>query len=433
MKTIIHLFQAIGKCFLYHLSLCIPRKKRLVVFGAWEGNGYRDNPKYLLLYLLEHTDMQCVWIGKTFLQTQLPQHPNLSFARHGSLKAFWVGLRAKVWVHCNSLADIATQPIYGGAMLLNLWHGIPIKWMGVKTPAYKLAPKSKKIGIYANFRKTVYRLLTPPFSYAVKEWTTASSPDMVDILAASYPLMFPKARILSCGTPRNDFLIQNASNDSLRQSLKRKYASLCGFSEEKRIILYLPTWRMKSNDIFSFATLADTHRQKLIALLHQENAVLLEKHHYMTFKKGLVSETSLQDPSLLILSPTQQTQIDPQELYLIADVLITDYSSAYLDYALLGKPCLHFIYDYETYRQQDSGLVYDLPTVAAGPCLKTAAEVIDVLSKILSGAPQPSFTGWKRLTQFEKGTCCETLLKLIAPKARSGAMLRGGEWHVASG
>lgn len=413
MKKIIILFKLILKRILFGVAHCFPRSKNLIVFGAWEGNGFRDNPKYFLLYLLKYSNFNCVWVGKEFVREQLPQLPRLSFAGYGSFKALWVGLRAKYWVHCNSLTDITRQPIHGGATLINLWHGIPIKWMGVKTPAYNLRVCSGPIGAYASFKKWLCDLLTPHSSYVITEWTTASSQEMVEILSASYPSMFPKDRILPCGTPRNDFLIQQVSNTQLRYALKRKYASLCGFSEEKRIILYLPTWRMNSNSVVSFSTFSPEEQQSVSQLLCQANAVLIEKHHYMTFKKGLISEKTYRDSSLVILSPAQQTQIDPQELYLIADVLITDYSSAYLDFALLEKPCIHFIYDYDTYVQQDSGLVYDLPTVAAGPCVKTPEEVIEALSKILFESRAESFQGWQRLLQFEKGKCCETLLDFL--------------------
>jgi CDP-glycerol glycerophosphotransferase len=70
---------------------------------------------------------------------------------------------------------------------------------------------------------------------------------------------------------------------------------------------------------------------------------------------------------------------DIADLYLVADVLITDYSSSMFDFAGTGKPILLFTYDLERYRDEVHGFYFDLEAQAPGPLLRTSAEVVAAL------------------------------------------------------
>jgi CDP-glycerol glycerophosphotransferase len=73
---------------------------------------------------------------------------------------------------------------------------------------------------------------------------------------------------------------------------------------------------------------------------------------------------------------------DIADLYLISDVLVTDYSSAMFDFAVTGRPMLFFTYDLENYRDQLRGFYFDFEAQAPGPLLRSTAEVIDALRDI---------------------------------------------------
>jgi CDP-glycerol glycerophosphotransferase len=70
------------------------------------------------------------------------------------------------------------------------------------------------------------------------------------------------------------------------------------------------------------------------------------------------------------------------DLYLISDVLITDYSSAMFDFAVTGRPLLFFTYDLERYRDQLRGFYFDFEAEAPGPLLRATADVIDALQDL---------------------------------------------------
>ena len=69
------------------LSCVVPRDGRLCVAGSWMGEMYGDNPRYFVEYLLGHSDLRVVWVGKEHVRDKLPKYPHLKFARLGSLRA----------------------------------------------------------------------------------------------------------------------------------------------------------------------------------------------------------------------------------------------------------------------------------------------------------------------------------------------------------
>jgi CDP-glycerol glycerophosphotransferase len=73
---------------------------------------------------------------------------------------------------------------------------------------------------------------------------------------------------------------------------------------------------------------------------------------------------------------------DIADLLLIADVLVTDYSSAMFDFAVTGRPMLFFTYDLERYRDRLRGFYFDFEAEAPGPLLRTSGEVIDALRSL---------------------------------------------------
>ena len=73
---------------------------------------------------------------------------------------------------------------------------------------------------------------------------------------------------------------------------------------------------------------------------------------------------------------------DVRDLYLAADMLITDYSSTMFDFAVTGKPLLFFTYDLAHYRDTLRGFYFDFHLSAPGPLLHTNAQVFDALADL---------------------------------------------------
>lgn len=72
-------------------------------------------------------------------------------------------------------------------------------------------------------------------------------------------------------------------------------------------------------------------------------------------------------------------------MLMFTDIVISDYSGAFLDFILLDRPVIHFVYDYKYYKDVDSGLYYDIEDFGAGAITSTLEELIKELQQLLSG------------------------------------------------
>lgn len=398
----ISILELIGLLLLRGIAYIWPRRTKSVVIGCYGGELYIDNPKYLLQYLLKNTKLRITWIGKDYVRDQLPQNDRLSFATKGSLVAFWRLLNAKTWICCQAInVDLTTLPILGRAKCIDLWHGIPIKYIGMQTP------NLRKSGLKATLMGNLYQKATQN----LKSWLVVANSRMIDLLCVGVPSRYGKERILPVGTPRNDFLINSSHDEDLKVMLRRKYSALLGFDVKKKMVLYLPTWRMRGDCIFAFynQTLEIQHAWK--EMLDERGAVLIEKHHWGTYLRY----PTLKDSVCSIAIPAEkQRLVDVQELLLIADVLISDYSGAYIDFALLKRPVIHFAHDLEEYSNEDSGLAYNLKDVAAGPIVY---DLLDLKDKVDHALKNPEFIPAKdfgQLVEYETGCAASHIARFIS-------------------
>ena len=176
----------------------------------------------------------------------------------------------------------------------------------------------------------------------------------------------PPEIILVLGYPRNDIFF----NDNPKFSKKiRKKINVP--DDIKRIILYAPTFR--DYDLTARFPLSEGDLIELNKMLKSRNSILLMKAHKAEKKIEFKNFSNIKDI---------KKDSDIQELLFISDVLITDYSSVYVDYLLLDRPIIFFTYDYEFYEKENRGLQYDLKTIAPGPLIYSGKELIKSIRNI---------------------------------------------------
>jgi CDP-glycerol glycerophosphotransferase len=176
--------------------------------------------------------------------------------------------------------------------------------------------------------------------------------------------------MLETGYPRNDILMTD-DNPVIIQDIKEKL----GLPKDKKVILYAPTWRDDEYykvGQYKFSMRLDLKRLK--EKFGDEYIILLRMHYVVASKmdltglEGFAYDVSKYD--------------DVSELYLASDMLITDYSSVFFDYANLRRPVLFFTYDIEKYREQLRGFYIDMETELPGPLLMTNDAVVDAIENI---------------------------------------------------
>ena len=231
-----------------------------------------------------------------------------------------------------------------GATYLQTWHGTPLKRIGhdIRIPQHILR----------------YEVSSREDS---QRWDYLLAPN-----AFSVPILqevFPGVEVLETGYPRNDVLL-SADAEEIRRATREQL----GLSADEVAVLYAPTFR--DHDL-SVRFGLDPHKLEPIL---PAGVVVLARSHVMTPPGD--SGTGWAGWRDVTAWP------DIADLYLAADVLITDYSSAMFDFAVTRKPMLFYTYDLEHYRDEARGFYFDFEAAAPGPLLRTPEEVARAIAEV---------------------------------------------------
>ena len=154
------------------------------------------------------------------------------------------------------------------------------------------------------------------------------------------------------GYPRDDVLLTGDAA-AIRDRL--------GISSGVTVLLYAPTWRDDRPDHVDHLDVA-----RFADLLGDEYVTLIRGH-----SRTLLPGEDVRAPNVLDVTGYP----DVSELFLVADALITDYSSVMFDFTVTGKPVYFFTPDLDHYREKLRGFYFDLIPVAPGPVVTTVAEL----------------------------------------------------------
>ena len=190
-----------------------------------------------------------------------------------------------------------------------------------------------------------------------------TSKNIIDYYAEAFQM--PKNKIKALGLPRMDYYFENHDLDKLKADFCKKYNVL----PDKKIILYAPTFRdeEKYNNVFNYLDLDEFNRQ-----LGEDYVLALRLHPKIKnfYRDDISSEGKYVDVSNFE---------SEQELMMISDILITDYSSIMIEYSALDKPTVFFTYDLDEYLANERGFYYDFKTTVPGPIVYTSEELVDVI------------------------------------------------------
>jgi CDP-glycerol glycerophosphotransferase len=165
--------------------------------------------------------------------------------------------------------------------------------------------------------------------------------------------------MLETGYPRNDVLLDDAGE--LGPRTRRRL----GVEDHQRVVLYAPTWREYVGVRDSKPLYLDAER--LTAEL-PDTVVLIRGHYNSTGQREVFTDHPR------ILDVTRYPDI--ADLYLAADVLVTDYSSVMFDFTLTDKPVVLLVPDFEQYRDVERGFYFDIESTAPGPLVDSTDAVL---------------------------------------------------------
>lgn len=374
----------IAKEFTYkHRYLKQPMLDNTVLLESFFGKSYSDSPKYIFEKLNEMYPgkYEYVWIldKKTELPYPAKQIKRFSFAYY------------KYMARSKYIVFNSRQPKWfvkrKNNVFLETWHGTPLKKLVFDMEEVVSASPMYKKTFYIQSRSWDYLVAANKFSEEVFKRAFVYDKPM-----------------LKYGYPRNDIL--HADNrDSIAASIKKKV----GIPKDKKVILYAPTWRddeYYESGKYKFDLKLDLRMMQ--KKLSDEYVVILRTHYFIadnldvTGLEGFVYNLSKYD--------------DIAELYLISDILITDYSSVFFDYANLKRPMLFFTYDLDKYRDVLRGFYIDMEKELPGPLLFTTEEIIDSIENINTvNAKYASIYNefYDRFCGWEDGHASENCIKAV--------------------
>jgi len=321
----------------------------LVVLQSYNGRQYSCNPRAVSEHLARHRpDLELCWVtGDGRIRAPEPARTVLAGTR-----AHHEALASATYLISNwAMPDwLVKRP---GQIYVQTWHGSPLKRIGFTIEAPSSMPSRRRMEALAR-------------DAASWDFLVSQSPFTTPILREAFRY---DGHVAEIGYPRTDVL--HGPSAARRAALAR---ARLGISADQRVILYAPTWRdqlSRKRDELGFEMLLDLDAVR--AALGPDHVLLVRAHYLVNRRSPITADGFVRDVS---------AYPDVNELFLAADVLVTDYSSAMFDYAGLGRPILLFAPDLDQYRDSIRGMSFPIEEHAPGPILHDNDEAIDALLDI---------------------------------------------------
>ncbi len=317
----------------------LPLRRGSVVFESHMGGSYSDSPKYIYEALRRSKHRGKVYWSHAATAGGFPKDATL--VKRNSWAYLRALARAEFWIDNQGFPQWIGKR--RGTTYIQTWHGTALKRMGMNTPHVR--------AMLAADRKKLVRAVGR-FDY----FLVRSEYD-IRTLVEAFEL---RAEPLRVGYPRNDLLLA-ADRDERAAQLRERLDLPAG----RKVLLYAPTFRNTTGAFSPGFDLAEFARR------FGPDVLLLVRAHYLnTVQVPREAGDAIRDVS---------TYPDVTELMLVADGLLTDYSSVMFDYALLDRPLLFFAPDAKTYGR-DRGTYFDLAQRAPGPFTTSQDELFTAIA-----------------------------------------------------
>ena len=333
----------------YRIFYALPYSvdKNLILFESYCGRQYACSPRAIYEELQRRKEGKKYRIVWAFEEPEryrgMLEAGNVRLVKYHSREHMRCYASAGYWIiNFRTPAGVRKKK---GQVCVQTWHGTPLKKIGCDRINRQDIPAADRRthGYYRKEGRQLDYLVSPSSFYTEK-------------LGSALGMKRMEGRILEVGYPRNDCLFSFTQQDvaAIKEEL--------GIPKDKKVVLYAPTWRDNQHE----AGVGYTYSMGLdLKGLEEELApdhVILFRVHYMVRRllgfreyEGFLYDVS--DYS------------DISRLYMIADLLVTDYSSVFFDFANLKRPMLFYMYDYREYKEELRDFYFDI-SLLPGPVIQ---------------------------------------------------------------
>ncbi|MEB8126931.1 CDP-glycerol glycerophosphotransferase family protein [Staphylococcus succinus] len=315
----------------------IEPEENKVFIESFHGSNFSGDPKYLALQIKKKFKDKKVYVSSVNSLVDIEiRNSGLIPVRFGSAIYKKIFRSCKyVFMNGNSLDNVYK---HSNQIFVQTWHGFPLKKM-----VNDLSDKKEK-----NLQLSKFLPRMNKWDYLI----TSSNLNTLLLKSAFKLEINNQLKVLELGAPRNEYLI-NSNNEQEWLRIQSKY--LFQNDENTKYILYCPTWRNGQRDSITNINLVDLlvflpSNYKIIVKLHPNESRLRNKYNNL-------------DPRIHCF---YNEFVDIQELYILCEAMITDYSSTIFDYAHLNKPIFLLQEDTNKY-QEEVGFYFDINEVGKFP------------------------------------------------------------------
>ena len=307
-----------------HILWIFPIKKNRIMFQSHDkGQGYNCSPKYICEYLKKTYPDKYEYIWAFSEPDKFRNIPGIIPVRLYSIKWLYYCMTSHIIV--SNVALPVFIPKRNKQFMVETWHGHAYKKLGLSVSGVSKRRKwsrriaAESIDLFLNssedFKRTV---IDDSFRY--------------------------KGEVLDCGMPRNDILLNQELREAAAKEVRRE------FELAEYVVLFAPTFRKdgKGESCKNLMPYEDVIKA-LKERTGKSVSFLVRSHHW---DRGM----EIKGANIIDVSDYP----DIQELYCASDMLITDYSSCMWDFALLSRPCLLYVPDWEQYKNEDRGFYFPL-------------------------------------------------------------------------
>jgi CDP-glycerol glycerophosphotransferase len=342
---------------MYLLMRMLPIDKKTIVFESNLARSFGDSPRAIYNELVRRGDTR----NKVIVCNKPVRHfdEKTRVVKRHSLAFVYYMARSKYWVNNHNFPFYLRRRKKG--VFVQTWHGTPLKRM--------MFDQDNFYGRDSGYIERVKQ--------AVAQWGMLVSPNphTTKVMRSAYRFIGP---VVELGYPRNDILLSSSANHTAT-----RVRSSLGISSDKTVVLYAPTFRddkPTKSGRFAFEWPFDAYRW---AEQVGSSVVLLVRTHNLVSNKPLIPK----DLAHKIIDVTNYPEI--QELFLASDVLVTDYSSSFFDYAILQRPILFYAYDLENYRDNLRGFYLDYDFDLPGPIVTDEQTLFTKVRECADPATRP--------------------------------------------
>lgn len=314
--------KSIIKSYIRNILYHFPIQKNKIVFLNYDGKGYGDNPKYIAEEIVrQKLPWKMVWLVRNGYD--VPSY--IKKVDIDGFAAFYALSTAKVIVsNCkHNIPFFYIKRKKKKQYYLQTWHG-------------DFGPKYIEKEIENTFSPDY--IATSKADSAATDAILSGNVFFSEVLRESFWLP-ENCEILEYGVPRNDIYFRD---DEVKNKLKRQF----GFSLDDRILLYAPTFR-DDGDVSCYNIDFERLRKTLSQMGNETWKIVVRLHPNISSKADLFCYNEN------IIDGT--VYYDQQELCMICDCLITDYSSIMADFMLMKKPVFLYVTDLEKYSDKTTG------------------------------------------------------------------------------